>query len=143
MLSHPGTPNASDARSEDRKRILVVDDEPLMGSAISRVLAEHEVVALTSARSALCRISAGESFDVILCDVMMPDFSGMDLYEGIARQAPELLDRVVFMTGGAYTQDAITFLDRVPNARLEKPILPRALHDAMASILPLGTAGVR
>jgi PAS domain S-box-containing protein len=139
----PVRPVTEATPSGDRKRILVVDDEPLMGSAIARVLAEHEVVALTSARSALCRISAGERFDVILCDVMMPDFSGMDLYEAMARQAPELLDRLVFITGGAYTPDAVAFLDRVPNARLEKPILPRALYDAVASILPSVAPGAR
>jgi CheY-like chemotaxis protein len=128
-------PTTELTRAGNRKRILVVDDEPLMGSAIARVLADHDVIALTSARNALSRISAGEGFDVILCDVMMPDFSGMDLYEALCRQAPELLDRLVFITGGAYTPDAISFLDRVPNARLEKPILPRVLHDALASIL--------
>src|SRR5450432_169194 len=118
-----------------RARILVVDDEPLMGSAITRVLAEHEVVALTSARVAMTRIAAGERFDVILCDVMMPDFSGIDLHAAITRQAPELQDRLVFVTGGAYTTEAIELLERVPNPRLEKPILPRALHEAVAAIL--------
>jgi DNA-binding NtrC family response regulator len=118
-----------------RVKILVVDDEPLMGSAISRVLAEHQVVALTSARLAMGRIAAGERFDVILCDVMMPDFNGIDLYQGVAGVAPELLDRLVFITGGAYTADAIAFLERVPNPRLEKPILPQALQDAVAAAL--------
>ena len=118
-----------------RARILVVDDEPLMGSAITRVLAEYEVVALTSARVAMTRIAAGERFDVILCDVMMPDFSGIDLHAAITRQAPELQDRLVFVTGGAYTTEAIEFLERVSNPRLEKPILPRALHEAVAAII--------
>jgi DNA-binding NarL/FixJ family response regulator len=121
--------------SPDRVRILVVDDEPLMGSAIARVLAEHEVIALTSARAAMLRVIAGERFDVILCDVMMPDFTGIDLYDGIAREAPHLVDRLVFVTGGAYTPDAIAFLERIPNLRLEKPITPAALHDAVRSIL--------
>lgn len=116
-------------------RVLVVDDEPLMGSAIARVLSEHDVVPLTSARVAMARLVAGECFDVILCDVMMPDFSGIDLYEGIATQIPRLLERVVFMTGGAYTSEAVEFLDRVPNLRLEKPIMPQALHDTLATVL--------
>ncbi len=115
-------------------RILVVDDEPLMGAAMTRLLSGREVVALTSARTAMNRILAGERFDVILCDVMMPDFSGIDLYKGIARDAPVLLDRVVFVTGGAYTPDAIDFLEGVPNPRLEKPILPEDLNELVASI---------
>jgi two-component system cell cycle sensor histidine kinase/response regulator CckA len=118
-----------------RARVLVVDDEPLMGSAIQRVLAEHDVFALTSGRAALSLVRAGQRFDVILCDVMMPEFSGMDLYEGIARDAPDLLHRVVFVTGGAYTVDATAFLDRVPNLRLEKPLSPQALHEAVAQML--------
>ena len=120
-------------------RVLVVDDEPMMGSAIGRVLAEHDVSALTSARTALKRILAGERYDVILCDVMMPDFSGMDLYEAIAAQAPDLLDRLVFVTGGAYTPDAIEFLERIANRRLEKPILPAALHEAVAQTMAAAT----
>ena len=118
--------------------MLVVDDEPLMGSAIQRVLTEHDVVVMTSARTAMAKIAAGERFDVILCDVMMPDFSGIELYEGIARHTPELLSRVVFVTGGAFTSTASEFLERVPNPRLEKPIHPDALHDAVAEMLGSG-----
>jgi two-component system, cell cycle sensor histidine kinase and response regulator CckA len=127
--------SSSQARYSRRARVLVVDDEPLMGSAIARLLSEHEVVPLTSARIAMARIAAGERFDVILCDVMMPDFSGMELYDGIARHAPELLSRLVFVTGGAYTTDAIEFLDRIPNPRLEKPIPPETLHNAVSLVL--------
>jgi CheY-like chemotaxis protein len=131
---HPPAP-ASGSSEIARTHVLVVDDEPLMGKAIARLLAECDVFALTSARVAMDRIVAGECFDVILCDVMIPDFSGIDLYEGIARHAPGMLPRLMFVTGGAYTAEAIAFLDRVPNLRLEKPILPEALLDAVASIL--------
>ena len=106
-----------------------------MGSAIQRVLAEHDVFALTSGRAALSLVRAGQRFDVILCDVMMPDFNGMELYEAIARDAPELVPRVVFVTGGAFTADATAFLERVPNPHLEKPISPKALHEAVAQML--------
>jgi DNA-binding NtrC family response regulator len=129
------TAGAASPRPVRTARVLVVDDEPMMGSAIGRVLADHDVSALTSARTALKRILAGERYDVILCDVMMPDFNGMDLYKAIAAQTPELLSRLVFVTGGAYTTDAIEFLERIPNLRLEKPLLPAALHQAVARIL--------
>lgn len=113
----------------------MVDDEPLMGSAISRILADYQVVALTSAEVAMARIAGGEQFDVIFCDVMMPRFSGIDLYRRLERDAPELLDRLVFITGGAYTTEAVEFLEQIPNVRLEKPILPQALHAAVATVL--------
>lgn len=106
-----------------------------MGTAIARVLAQHDVVPVTSGRAALARICDGERFDAIFCDLMMPDFNGMDLYEAIALQAAELLDRVVFMTGGAYTEEAVEFLERVPNPRLEKPILPQVLQAVVRSIV--------
>lgn len=118
-----------------RVSILVVDDEPLMGSAISRVLADYQVVALTSAEVAMARIADGEQFDVIFCDVMMPRFSGIDLYRRLERDAPEMLDRLVFITGGAYTTEAVEFLEQIPNVRLEKPIWPQALHAAVATVL--------
>ncbi|MES1158106.1 MAG: ATP-binding protein [Haliangium ochraceum] len=135
-------PEPTGERQVKRARILVVDDEPMMGSAIGRVLAEHDVVALTSARAALTRIVAGEHFDVILCDVMMPDLSGIELHEAVAARMPELLPRLIFVTGGAYTPDAIAFLDRVTNLRLEKPIFPMALYKAVSQILDTELATV-
>jgi hypothetical protein len=45
----------------------------------------------------------------------------MELYAAIAREAPELAERIVFITGGAFTATAQEFLSRVPNPRLEKP----------------------
>jgi len=105
-----------------RSRILVVDDEPMMGKAIQRMLsAEHEVLAVTSARDALGRVSDGERFDIILCDLMMPEVTGMDLHAELLRDAPEQAERVVFMTGGAFTSGAREFLEHVRNPRIEKP----------------------
>jgi signal transduction histidine kinase len=105
-----------------RGRILVVDDEAALGTAVRRMLsAEHEVLAVTSARDAIGRVSKGERFDVILCDVMMPEVTGMDLHAELLRLAPEQAENVVFMTGGAFTSRAREFLDQVRNPRVEKP----------------------
>jgi nitrogen-specific signal transduction histidine kinase/CheY-like chemotaxis protein len=102
--------------------VLVVDDEPLLGQVVCRLLQpEHRVVLETDAPAALARIAAGERFDVLLCDLMMPGMTGMGFYERLAAQRPELLDRVVFMTGGAFTASAREFLERVPNPQLTKP----------------------
>jgi PAS domain S-box-containing protein len=105
-----------------RRRVLIIDDEPLIGAAMVRRLPEHDVAIETSGLSALVRIRAGETFDLILCDVMMPDMTGIALFEQLQKEAPALARRVVFMTGGAFTSAARDFLDRVPNPRLEKPI---------------------
>ncbi|MBZ0271884.1 response regulator [bacterium] len=113
-----------------RGRILVVDDDPMVTTIMARVLtAEHEVVSLTDAAEAMKRIAAGERFDVIVCDMMMPRMSGMDFHAELRRQAPEQADRMVFITGGAYTAKARKFLETVPNARLDKPFRPQVLRE--------------
>ena len=62
-----------------------------------------------------------ESFDVIVCDLMMPTMTGMDLHEALETTAPEIAARMVFLTGGAYSPSAASFLAKVSNPRLDKP----------------------
>jgi len=102
-------------------RVLVIDDEPSVGGLLRRVLPEHEIVAETSARVALARLHRGERFDHILCDLMMPDLTGMDFYDALADVDRELQRRVIFITAGAFTERARTFLAQVTNPRLDKP----------------------
>jgi DNA-binding NtrC family response regulator len=71
-------------------------------------------------REALAAIET-TTFDVVLCDLMMPDKSGIDFYEDLKREHPELVKRVVFMTGGAFTARAAEFLASIENRRVEKP----------------------
>jgi CheY-like chemotaxis protein len=111
-----------------RGRVLVIDDEPMIATAIGRTLAfEHEVVVSSDAANALQRILSGERFDVLLCDLMMPQMTGMDLHAALLTQAPEQAERMVFLSGGAFTAAARAFLDEVPNQRLEKPFDTRQL----------------
>jgi PAS domain S-box-containing protein len=106
-----------------RARVLVVDDEPNVTSSLQRVLSsEHEVATANSGHDALKMLSSDRGFDVILCDVMMPGMTGMDLYAELARAAPEVTGRVVFMTGGAFTPRAVSFLQGVPNPKIGKPL---------------------
>jgi signal transduction histidine kinase len=109
--------------SGHKVRVLVVDDEPAMGRALQRSLREHmDVVTLTNGKEAIGRIAAGERFDAILSDVMMPEVTGMELYERVAEIAPDQAQRMIFVTGGAFTTAAREFLDQVPNPRIEKPV---------------------
>jgi len=118
-------------------RILVVDDEPSFLRAVAGLLKEqHEVLALAEAREALALIERGERFDVVLCDVVMPGFNGMDLYERVAELDADLARRFVFVTGGAFTPRAIEFLASVPNARIEKPFDPPLLQALLQRMLP-------
>jgi len=115
-----------------RARILLVDDEPFFVSAMCRVLQEeHEVIGTTSARDALSRLSEDteRAFDLILCDLMMSEMSGIELHGELVRRSPELARRVVFMTGGAFTPRARAFLQAVPNRCIEKPLDLETIDD--------------
>ncbi|MEJ7601765.1 MAG: response regulator [Kofleriaceae bacterium] len=105
-----------------RGTVLVIDDEEPLALAVQRFLShEHQVTAVHSARAALDMFEAGTRFDVILCDLMMPQVTGMELHAALAKIDAAQADRVVFMTGGAFTTSAREFLDHVGNARVEKP----------------------
>lgn len=69
----------------------------------------------------LAVVARGERFDVILCDLMMPRMTGMELHAQLAALAPRQAERMVLLTGGAFTAAASEFLPRVPNARVDKP----------------------
>jgi CheY-like chemotaxis protein len=104
-----------------RGKILVVDDEQMIVTLVRRTLSEHEVIGTTHPREALERLRGGERFDVIFCDLLMPQITGMEIYAELEQHRPECLERLVFMTGGAFTPAATTFLQNVRNDRVEKP----------------------
>jgi len=105
-----------------RGRILVVDDEDLVLRSVRRILShEHDVLAMVSAEEALAVCAGGEKFDLILCDLMMPDMTGMDFHRELSLIAPEQADRMIFITGGAFTEKARAFLSETPKEHLEKP----------------------
>lgn len=104
------------------RRVLVVDDEERLAETIRMALSPpHDVDVCTRGRDALERLRAGGDYDVVLCDLMMPDLSGPDLFEQVKAIRPELAERFVFLTGGAFTRRTRDFLHGVPNPRLEKP----------------------
>ena len=104
-------------------RLLVIDDEPMILGALRRSLsAEYNVTCVGDGRKALERLRAGERYALILCDLMMPEMTGMDLFAELEKVAPDQASRMVFVSGGAFTPRAREFLERIPNARVEKPI---------------------
>jgi CheY-like chemotaxis protein len=112
-----------------RGRVLVVDDERLIAAALQRTLAsEHEVTALSRAREALEGLIAGQRFDLILCDLMMPEMTGIEFHAELSSLAPDQAARMVFLTGGPCTPFAKEFLAKVPNLHIEKPFDTRRLR---------------
>ncbi len=103
-------------------RVLVVDDEPLIGRSLQLVLSdEFEVTATADAAEAVGWLTSGDWYDVILCDVMMPLMNGIELRDRVHAHNPELAARIVFVTGGILRPDVHALLDGVPNAVLAKP----------------------
>jgi PAS domain S-box-containing protein len=118
----PATEVAAPAGASRRGRVLVIDDEPAIGTSLRLLFEdEHDVVVLTRASDALARIADGERFDAILCDLMMPDMDGMSLHARIAKIAPAQIARMVFVTGGAFTREAQEFLARCQHPPIQKP----------------------
>jgi len=120
-----------------RARILLVDDEASLRSLLSQILGgEHEVRAVESGAEVLELLRRGDRYDVILCDLMMPEMSGIDLFEAIEALDVAQARRVIFLTGGAFTPRAQDFMARVDNLRLEKPFDIDVLQHMIRQVLP-------
>ena len=119
-----------------RARVLIVDDEPAVARAIRRDLAkQHEVTIVNSGRQAVELLLEDGEFDIVFCDLMMPDITGMDVFERVRSAGGDLTERFVFMTGGAFTQQAREFLASVDNICLDKPFQPDEIRElARASV---------
>ncbi len=130
-------------------RVLVVDDEPMIGRELARILEpRHQVVTVTSGAAALDLIqSKGPVFDVVFCDLMMPGMTGMEVYAQIRDRWPGLADRMVFLAGGSFPAAAQAFLRDVANPCLDKPINTTTLLEwvgarARTALLPQLLASV-
>lgn len=122
-------PPPRDPAPERRARVMIVDDEPVLATALGRAIApEYEVVVHANGRDALENLRADDRFDVILCDLIMPGVTGMDFYEEVTRTWPSLAPRIIFMTGGTFTPRTREFLATVENPTLDKPFDLAALH---------------
>ncbi len=101
-------------------RVLVVDDEASIASAIEEALPGHAVTIARSGRAAIAQLACAE-FDLILCDLMMADVTGMDVHAHVVEHHPMAEARMVFMTGGAFTDRAREFLRTTAAPVIEKP----------------------
>ncbi len=126
-------PSLSKARAA---RVLIVDDEPVVLKALRRILKQHEVELAHSGKQALERLLGNdEQFDVIVCDMMMPEVSGLEVYQRLEAEAPEIALRMVFMTGGAFTPAAREFLAEHKDRWLEKPFDRQRVLDLVQEVL--------
>jgi signal transduction histidine kinase len=123
-----------------KRSVLILDDEAVVGRALQRILGpRYEVLVLVQGPEALAQVASGRRFDTILCDLMMPEMSGPRFYEELARVAPEQAERVIFMTGGAFTEQSRAFLAGTGLPCVDKPIDAQRLRALMAAVPPLGS----
>ncbi len=126
----PGTP-------ERRARVLVVDDDPLVLRSLVRALSrDFDVSSAKNGREALELIHGGEPLDALLCDLIMPDLSGMDLFDTLRRKGHTLADRTVFLTGASFTEQAQRFLEKARCPCFDKPADTRAVVEVLRSLCP-------
>lgn len=105
-----------------RLRVLIVDDEQAFARSLARMLEAHDVDVTYSGRTAFEKLTSG-SYDVALCDVMMPDVTGIQLYERLREARHPIVDRFLFMTGGVSTRESEQFLEKLGTDRwVTKPI---------------------
>jgi len=115
-------------------RVLVIDDEPAILRAFRRVLSAHEVVTASSGAEALSKLADARNFDAIFCDVMMPEMSGVEVYQRIREGHPGQEHKLVFMTGGAFAELAAHFIESVDNPKLKKPFTGSSVRALVAAV---------
>lgn len=120
----------------DRARILLVDDDEMVRRSLCRVLEDqHEVISVGSAEQAMEVLGAGRRFDVVLCDLMMPEMDGVDLHAWVEKIYPKIAGRFVFITGGIFTPKVEAYLAASRTPCLKKPLSSDVLLQAVADQL--------
>lgn len=146
-VSLPVAERPSEARSDSaqvpaetlahRARILIIDDEPLLGQTLTFAFSgRHDIVLASSGRDAIQKLREDARYDLVLCDLMMPDVSGSNVFEVVERERPELVSRFAFMSGGAFTERAQVFLEHYSGRRIDKPFTIADVERLLAEIRP-------
>ncbi|HSN92853.1 MAG TPA: CHASE domain-containing protein [Anaeromyxobacteraceae bacterium] len=135
------SPAAGPPAARPRRRVLLVDDEPMVLRALQRGLqGVHDVTVLGSAEEALRRLDAGERWDAMLFDLMMPTMDGVSVHGALSDRDPALLPRLAFLTGGAFGERASTFLASHDVTVLAKPVEPERLLEVIEELAAAGAA---
>ena len=117
-------------------RLLFVDDELMLIRAYKRSLAKHyDVVFAEGGQQALDALAEDDAFDLVVCDLMMPQVDGIRVFEHARAHHPHLVDRFLFCSGGAFTPRAREFIATNGNRLIEKPVSPRELDAGIQQAL--------
>ena len=131
----PPPPPPPPKKTSARTRVMLIDDEPRIANATARLFArEFDICVFGSGAAALERLESDADFEVVLCDLMMPEMGGMDFYPLLCERFPALANRVVFLTGGAFTDAARGFAERVGRPVVQKPFEPSTLRSMINEV---------
>ena len=129
-------PTTAPPTSGVRGRVLIIDDDPMVGGLLRRILdKQHDVTYLADGKQALDLLLTGQRYEVVLCDLMMPGTNGMDIYAALSHALPQQLSRVVFVTGGAVTAETRQFLEDIPNQLVEKPFSASEIRTLVGDLM--------
>jgi CheY-like chemotaxis protein len=119
-----------------RARILVIDDERAVRDLISDALSieGHDVMTAENGKEGLDLIGQYR-FDLVFCDLRMPEMDGQALYEEVQRDHPQVLKRIVFVTAQANSSDYGPFLRETGIPVIEKPFTLGQLRQAVAKMV--------
>jgi PAS domain S-box-containing protein len=137
IVAETSSPIRRDTRAPPslRLRILVIDDEPMIGRALKRALGQFDdIVVCQSGEDALDLLEASREYHLILCDLSMPGMTGASLFEQVRLRWPPLAERVVIMTGGASSDTTREFLEQSSVPRLDKPLDLGAIREILDRI---------
>jgi CheY-like chemotaxis protein len=115
----------------EHPRVLVVDDDALMGAMITDVLDAYRITFCQSASGALGRIQAGGPFSAVVCDLFLPGMSGFQFHAELVQIAPALAKRIVFLTASANEPQVNEFIRRTGTQCLAKPFRAQELRAAV------------
>ena len=121
------------------RRALVVEDEPVISRLCQRILIAEGFDVDTAMNGLIAKKMADDrSYDLCLSDIRTPDMNGIQLYEYLEQEHPELARRVIFTTGDVMSASIAQFLKETQRPFLPKPFTPdelkQAIRDAFAEI---------
>lgn len=134
--SAPADGEASGGPRTRRGRLLIIDDEVVFSGSLRRLFSnEHDVTVINHGRAALDQLRAGQRYDAILCDLVMPEVTGIELHLELQRIAPDQAESMIFLTGGVFSEKAQQFLDGIANRWFEKPCNLEQLRAAVRQVV--------
>lgn len=115
--------------------MLIIDDEPSLAKTLGFLLQdENDITLATSGRQALALLSQSLDYDVLLCDLMMPSVSGMDIFDWLQQAHPGKEAAMIFMTGGTFTPKAAQFVSSIPNPTIDKPFSVETVQEIIRQV---------